>query len=315
MAIFSHRFSKYEDGTMKKIFTVDSEPECVYRISILEEDWDQQKSRLISRWIKNFRNGQRDIFRWGILERIQKDNTFSNESTLVCSFCKKCFRHRSGLSKHKKICKNIPCSQITISQKNKSSTMSSTVISSVTDEMRSFGRENPRWVTSELLYGVLSNLPSAIPIMMRTKHFNDKFPENRNIRIDTKRNLEHRLQVFEEGRWMVKGSKQTFYKVLIDICDILSDALEEDRKKYSDEDEDDMTEGDDYDEEQEDGHIGREIRRLRNSDHFIRKINRIRPIWEKFREKIDDSSQRVDLWEDLKTLLLDRQLAIEQGFT
>jgi hypothetical protein len=295
--MFSHRFSKYEDGTMKKIFMLESDPESIYRISVQESNWDIQVSRMISRWIRRFKDGKRDGFRWGTLEKIPKDEFFSSEDTIVCSFCKKTFKYKSGFSKHKKQCKETIANQI--------------IPCDAHNDIRSYGKENPRWLTSELLYGVLSHIPSAIPTMMKIKHFNDKFPENRNIRIDTKRNLDNRLQVFEEGRWMIKGSKQTFYKVLINICDILSDALEEDEKEGHSEPKTDET---DSDSENEDRHICREIRRLRNSNRFLQKINRIRPLWEKFRDQIRDPSQRVDLWEDLKTLLLDRQLAIEQGF-
>jgi hypothetical protein len=298
--MYSHRFSRYEDGTMKKIFMVDSEPDDIYRISVPETQWSVQISRIISRWVRKFKKGKRDPFRWGTIEKIPKDEFLNEETTIICSYCKKSFKYKSGFSKHKKQCIS---NQIILKETPNSPEQDQTT--------RTFGKENPRWLTSELLYGVLSNIPNGIPIMMRNKHFNDRFPENRNIRIDTRRNIDNRLQVFEEGRWMVKGSKQTFYKVLINICDILSDALEEEDEK----DDSDVDDGNDSeDSENEDRHIGREIKRLRSSTRFLRKINRIRPLWEKFRDQIQDPTQRVDLWEDLKTFLLDRQLAIEQGF-
>lgn len=278
---------------------IEGEPDNIYRISVPEDQWNIQVSRTISRWIRKFRAGRKDPFRWGTIETIPKDQFVNEEPMIVCSYCKKTFKYKSGFSKHKKHCKESMCNQIVLSEQPKEEE----------NPTRHFGKENPRWLTSDLLYGVLSNIPNGIPIMMKTKHFNDNFPENRNIRIDTRRNIDHRLQVFEEGRWMVKGSKQTFYKVLINICDILSDALEEEDEKDQDTDYESGS-----DSEDEERHIGREIRRLRSSSRFLRKINRIRPLWEKFREQIQDPTQRVDLWEDLKTFLLDRQLAIEQGF-
>lgn len=301
--MYSHRFSKYEDGTMKKVFMIDTEPSHVYRISVPEDQWDIQISRTISRWIQKLKKGRKEPFRWGTIEVIPKDEFISEETMIICSYCKKTFKYKSGFSKHKKHCKESMCNQIVLSDPT---TQDHQDISG--SPTRHFGKENPRWLTSDLLYGVLSNLPNGIPFMMKTKHFNDKFPENKNIRIDTRRNIDNRLQVFEEGRWTIKGSKQTFYKVLINICDILSDALEEEDVD-KDHDSDSCS-----DSEDEEHHIGREIRRLRSSNRFLRKINRIRPLWEKFREQIQDPTQRVDLWEDLKTFLLDRQLAIEQGF-
>jgi hypothetical protein len=56
-----------------------------------------------------------------------------------------------------------------------------------------------------------------------------------------------------------------------------------------------------------------EILKLRKSQRFINKLKNIQPIWEDFKDKTQDDSCRNELWEDLKTLLLDRQMAIEQG--
>ena len=289
----SHRFAKYEDGSMKKVFSIDSDPEHIYRISVPEKDWTNQVSRSISRWIKRFKEGRGDSFRWGKIEKISKEEFFGSDNVMICSFCKRSFRYKSGFSKHKKICKHAKQNQITLRNER------------ISDTPRTFGEENPKWLTSELLYGVLNNLPKAIQIMIRTKHFNDKFPENQNLRIDSKQGLDHRLQVFEEGRWTIKNSKQTFYKVLINICDILSDALEE---------EEEIKEDADDESDEDEGHIDKEIKRLRTSERFLHKINQIRPLWESIREKIGNADDRVDLWEDLKTLLLDRHLAIQQGF-
>jgi hypothetical protein len=49
-------------------------------------------------------------------------------------------------------------------------------------------------------------------------------------------------------------------------------------------------------------------------ERFQEKISRIRPIWEEFEEKmkIQDTKTIESLWDDLKTLLLDKQLELEQ---
>lgn len=291
----THRFMKYPDNTMKKVFVLADDPEHVYRISVPQENWCERVRKSCSKWVKTMNDNNFTPFRWGTLEKI-KHCDFHTMPRLVCNDCKKTFTSKCGFSRHKKICKELEIHKFQMVSQEDIPTPS---------VIRTFGKENPKWLTSDLLYGVLNNIQQAIPVMMKTKHFNDKFPENKNIRIDTRRSIDSRLQVFEEGRWMIKGSRHTFYKVLISICDILSDALEE---------EDMPEDGEDSDSDSEDRHIGREIRRLRNSDRFIKKINRIRPLWNKFREKIQNPEQRTDLWEDLKTLLLDRQLAIEQGY-
>lgn len=299
--MLSHRFLKFPDGTLKKVFTIVNDETHIYRISVKQSEWCESVRKNCHRWIKLFEKGDISPFRWGILERIEKQQ-YITDNHQICIDCKKLFKTRKGLMKHKHVCKNSTSEMI----------LKEDSINHITKETRTFGKENPKWLTSDLLYGVLNNIQDAIPVMMRNKHFNDKFPENKNIQIDSKRNINERLQVFEEGRWAIRGSRQTFYKVLVNMCDILSDALEDDE---TNEQNSVVKDGTDSDSDNEDKHIGREIRRLRNCDKFIRKINKIRPLWHKFREKISNPEQRTDLWEDLKTLLLDKQLAIEQGFS
>ena len=298
-----HRFMKFPDGTMKKSFIVRETDNNIHRISVPIIDWNNTVRIACSRWIKSIKLGNNIPFRWGTYEIIPTIDV-PDTNTFICNDCKKVFKSRKWFSDHIKICKSQSKDLVVQYQKPLENV--------VEKQIRQFGKENTKWVTSDLLYGALNNLHNAIPVMMRKKHFNDKFPENKNIRIDTKRDLDHRMQVFEEGRWLIKGSKQTFYKVLVSICDILSEALEEDEGLMDTVNE--IIKEDDGDSSDEEEHIGREIRRLRNYDNFIKRINKIRPLWHQFREKIRNAEQRTDLWEDLKTLLLDRQLAIEQGF-
>jgi hypothetical protein len=47
----------------------------------------------------------------------------------------------------------------------------------------------------------------------------------------------------------------------------------------------------------------------------MEKVKMIRPLWEGFKTKMDelhDPELMTELWEDLKTFLLDRKLCIEQ---
>lgn len=302
-----HRFMKFPDGTMKKSFILENDQQHIHRISVPLEEWNNTLRVYCHKWMKNLSKGKVAPFRWGTYEKIEITQ-LSNERQFICNDCKKTFVCRRGFCNHKKTCKSQTTALVVQNTQD-----TNPLHNAVQKETRNFGKENPKWVTSDLLYGALSNLKHAIPVMMKKKHFNDNFPENKNLRIDTRRDLDHRMQVFEEGRWIIKGSKQTFYKVLVSICDILSEALEEDEELLQSFNE--LTSDNENDSDDEDVHIGREIRRLRNCDKFMRKINKIRPLWHKFREKISNPDQRTDLWEDLKTLLLDRQLAIEQGFS
>jgi hypothetical protein len=165
-------------------------------------------------------------------------------------------------------------------------------------QIRALGDENPNWLTPEILHRVVRNINKAIPLVMEKKHFNNDFPENKNIKVYNQRDINKRLRVYENGRWRIKDSKQTFYQVLVEIYDVLSDALCS---------EDELDEGENT--------LTEDIKNLRRSENFIRKIQRIRPIWEDYFKRYQDGDKELldDYWEDLKTLLLDRQLAIEQG--
>jgi hypothetical protein len=240
-----------------------------------------------------------------------------------CVGCGRSYSSRSGLWKHEQL-----CNSLLISHKSVSSTSSLRTnprelgnvagiqeasrggiqiqnnnqnIQNINITLRDFGKENPDWLTENILYSILGNVSNAIPMMMQKKHFNEAFPENMNLRLNTKNDMNHRLQVWEGGKWRIRDSKETFYKVVIEIYDILSDAL-------SDRDDDDV----------EDTSIHPEIRKARKSKRFIEKVEKIKPLWEDFREKIetqaegDDNDVLKDLWEDLKTFLLDRKLCLEQ---
>jgi len=240
----------------------------------------------------------------------------------TCEQCKKIFKTTGGLSKHRKKCSTTQLHSILPSFDsdtttgnirehgpviNVSENQNVTVNIQNNITLREFGKENPRWLTSSFLYNVIQDIPRAIPRLLERKHFNDEFPENKNLRIDTRRSIDKRLQVYETGRWKIKDSKQTFYRVLLEIYDILCDALENDL-------EDSLPDPDDNRTPEEQSHISNEIKKLKTNQRFIQKLERIRPVWDDFREKINDHDHRNELWEDLKTLLLDRHLAIEQGF-
>jgi hypothetical protein len=164
-------------------------------------------------------------------------------------------------------------------------------------QLRDFGDENPKWFNASFLDSLMYNIQKAIPRMMKEKHFNDDFPENQNIRIHKERDMKKRLQVFKNGRWNIKDGQKVFYDVIIQLYEIISDALSPEI----------YLEG-------EKGEINREVLKAMRQERFQEKISRIRPIWEEFEEKmkIQDTKTIESLWDDLKTLLLDKQLELEQ---
>lgn len=212
-----------------------------------------------------------------------------------CESCGILYKSRSGLYRHTKRCKTYLDKALTNIRETTTTTNVNVQINN-NIQVRNLGEENPQWLTSKILNQVLADIGSAIPRLMEKKHFNDDFPENKNIRVTNLRDMNKFLQVFEGGRWRIRDSKYTFYRVINEIYDVLSDALTDEV------DSDDDT-------------ISEQVKLTRRSQRFIEKVNKIRPMWEKFEEGLTNADPKImdELWKDLKILLMDRQLAIEQG--
>jgi hypothetical protein len=275
-------------------------------LKVPPEIWSHTTSNAIGRWLQkiNLHTIEKEEFMWGIID-ITKPSHFEIN---ICPICQKQYYSRSGLFRHKKECKEMNIASSTTSSSShipQPTTTTQTFVQNNTNivinnniELRNYGDENPNWLTTNILYQVIGDLNRAIPKLMEKKHFNDEFPENKNLRLHTRKDVDKILQVFENGRWRVRNSKQIFYRVIVDIYDVLSEALTE-------QEEDDQNQL-----------LTDDIRKARRTERFIKKIERIRPIWDEFEERIQSADKSVmdELWNDLKVLLMDRHLAIEQGY-
>ena len=325
------RFVNDASGNMRRIVMIS--PGIYYVVTIPCSCWNRNTSKLLSKAISNLKKGNSWNSEIGEIIQISDPSKYiSLEMNHICDKCNRRFKSNQGYARHRSNCKSInivirhetsPSSenqtQITSqsSQPSQPITAQNVTIQNTTYNIqnniviRDIGKENPKWLTSKLLYQIMNDIPKAIPRLMERKHFNDAFPENKNIRVDTRRDINRRLQVFEDGRWRIRDSKQTFYRVLVDIYDILCDALEGDGEGDTESSDTTNTTAVDDDDER---YTKEEILKLRKSQRFLNKLKNIQPIWEEFKDKTQDESCRNELWEDLKTLLLDRQMAIEQGF-
>jgi len=285
----------------------------VYSVSINIDDWDKNTNKKVLRWIQAHEKCLTSPFPHGILT-YEPDITPDMLIHNLCENCGKILHTLKTKSKHMESCtskkgtimrvedelsnpRTTTETSITNNNNNNIQTQNNVYVQN-NIEIRDFGKENPKWLTTTLLHQMMDNIYRAIPTMMEKKHFNDAFPENKNLRMSTTKDLNKRIQVYSDGRWHYRNSKQTFYKALIDIYEIMSDALSED----------------DIDEDDED--VPNEIKELKRSRRFMYKMRQIRPVWKTFQDKIDDYDKSLmdEYWEDLKTLLLDKQLGIEQGF-
>lgn len=295
------RFTKDKDtNTFQKRYIVQ---DSVYRVIIPVDDWHKTIHNKIIRWINTNTQCLSRPFPFGTIQ-YEEHITPDMVTKHACEKCGKIFQCLKNKLGHMKICtyergmivstkteeRNIRTeAPITHHIENQNVYIQNNI------ELRDLGKENPNWLTTTLLHQVMDNIYRAIPTLMEKKHFNDEFPENKNLRLASSRDINKRFQVYANGRWRLRDSKQTFYKVLVDIYEVMSDALSED------EDDDDVPD---------------KIKEFQRSERFLRKIRRIRPIWKTFQDKMNEHDQEImnEYWEDLKTLLLDKQLGIEQGF-
>jgi hypothetical protein len=328
------RFINDSSGNMRRIILIS--PGVYYVITIPCANWNRHSSKILSKAIGNLKKGHTWNLEIGTITQISDPSKYiSLDMNHICDKCNRRFKTNQGYTRHRSNCKSIniiiqrdarrDAGENNSAQSSQPITAQNVTIQNNTYNIqnniviRDIGKENPKWLTSKLLYQIMNDIPKAIPKLMEKKHFNDAFPENKNIRVDTRRDINRRLQVFEDGRWRIRDSKQTFYRVLVDIYDILCDALEgdgegeceiESDKSFTTTDPSLNLNGDD-----DERYTKEEILKLRKSQRFLNKLKNIQPIWEDFKDKTQqDESCRNELWEDLKTLLLDRQMAIEQGY-
>jgi len=291
----------------------------IIELRIPIDTWNRKISLAVNKWIQRHKNIKSvdiecDMFRWGTIKIFTPDNIchICQDMSHICNKCGILYKSRSGLYRHMRNCDkersiviNGVFNDINVRGKVSQNVSVSNIQINNTIQIRNIGEENPDWLTSQILYQVIGDVEKVIPKLMEKKHFNDEFPENKNIRVNNLRDMNKFLQVFENGRWRVKDSKHTFYRVITEIYDVLSEALT-DEPDESDEDED---------EDENKDSINEVARTSRRSERFISKVNKIRPMWEEFQDKIQSLDPEImeELWKDLKMLLMDRQLAIEQG--
>lgn len=180
--------------------------------------------------------------------------------------------------------------------------------------INNFGFENPRWLSADVLRRGLLDYEYKFLFhrMLKQKHFNDKFPDNKNIRIckdDEK--VSKRINIFEENKWRVKRLAyivdELYYTLYGEIDEFLN--LENLPEPKDDED-DDTQETDDT--------IDNESYRKREYKKFINY-----PFWKRFKEttlkmlqeymhtihndKAELQKFQDDLLEELQILLLNEE--------
>jgi hypothetical protein len=73
--------------------------------------------------------------------------------------------------------------------------------------INNYGDENTKYITNDFILNLLNKPYSAIPELIKYTHFNDKHPENQNIKLTNKK--EPYIKVLKNKKWELVDRKDT----------------------------------------------------------------------------------------------------------
>jgi hypothetical protein len=284
----------------------------LYRISISKDKWNNSNRQVINKWLKQHPD-LKSTFPYGYIRQEQGINIYDVKNN-GCEFCGKKCSDFKGKKRHMKNCKHkdtvkeeppsdiVPLENTRIQQggniihnnNNNNITINNNTYVQICD----FGNENQKWLTKDLLKCLYLDRKSAVKHLIRNRHFNDRFPENQNIRIDNKNNMNKRLQVYSKGKWRVRETKPVIDLAFINTHEIISDLLNIDEPPFDDD------------------HQSQVIKEFQSTDKFQSMYNRLLKKWEDFGACIEkEDTEFQEYWEYIKTLLLDQKLILDQKNT
>lgn len=305
------RFQRQSDNTFVRYITCNN---TTYKIVVPEDMWNTYNiTNHTKYWIRKTKEGKNPVFKYGTVVETEYVPFYTDEYTHICDMCERKYKTRSGLLKHIRNHHSSSQSQADFSGNIQSPIINRT-INNITNNtiqinvpIRNFTDENPMWLTRDLFMEVIHNIPSAIPRLIQEKHFNEKFPENRNIRIDNKRDIRKRLQVYDSGRWKLKDRPDVEFKIIVQMYDMLNDLIEMITDDNTDDEDDDDTSS-------LDKRIEYIARKIRASQFRSMRVRRMVREWKEFSRTLDDDFERTiaPFNDKLDTLLLDNELRIQQ---
>jgi len=301
------RFAINIDGTYIKYISIGG---IHYKITVSKEEWDTIPHRKIKDHINYWKKDPTRKLRYGKYEVI--DNIPTTQ-IFICEGCSKSYKTRAGYINH--IHNHHKEAHIEHSTELSNIRTEAPITNITTNNniqinlppLRNFNEENQNWLTHEVIMEAIRDIPTAIPYLIKEKHFNDKFPENQNLRIENKRSIRKRLKVYDGGMWRLKDRPEVEYRLIEQVYHVLFDFVEM------------MTEEDDEEEIDDDASpIERRIasitRRIRTSELRIARVRQSLRGWERFKDSIEgDYDKTIEPFKDkMDTFLLDNELKIEQ---
>jgi hypothetical protein len=282
--------------------------EKVFTISIYKDNWNKKTSYNINYWLKK----NKDLtatFPYGII-KLEKTVNINDVVQNRCEYCGKKLKNFNTKTKHMEKCKHkdskkenthdelVTAHNVREPVHNTNITNHNITVNNTYLQICDYGKENQEWLTKDLLSSVFLDRKTAVKNLIRNKHFNENFPENQNIRIDNKNNMNKRLQVFSRGKWRVRETKPVIDLAFINTHEIISDLLNIDEPPFDDD------------------HQAQVIKEFQSTDKFQSMYSRLMRKWEDFGACLkEEDSEFQEYWEYIKTLLLDKKLLLDQQTT
>jgi hypothetical protein len=101
-----------------------------------------------------------------------------------------------------------------------------------TIKINNFGEENLSMLNDAFMKNMIQLPFTAIPKKIKKIHFNDKYPENKNIRLLNKK--DNKLQVLKNNKWIYVKKKDTIKQLINDKNYILDDYYENNKEQFDD---------------------------------------------------------------------------------
>jgi hypothetical protein len=300
-----NRFHKTEYGTRRKYIKIKDN---IYQIDVSNELWESMPSSKITDHIRYWSSHPDTPLKYGTATPI---DSIPDHQDHTCSICDKKYKTRKGLLKHISSLHSTPEEPLTetpstpevTTQNIEHQTINQTNNIQQNITIRPFGKENPKWITEKVIIDALRNIPGAIMNLVKEKHFNDKFPENRNVELCSEFRNRY-LTVQEDSRKKVVDRKAMFLRMCDNACDAVTTTLE----SYSEPP--DSDESDDEDESPEDRRCRLVASRIRRSEQFSAVVDRYIDKWQDYVAEVehDEVLKKADHY--ITMLLLDLKLAL-----
>jgi hypothetical protein len=111
------------------------------------------------------------------------------------------------------------------SHNNNNNTINNTI------NINNYGNENLGMLTNKFMSAMIDRPYTAIPKMIKKIHFNDNYPENKNIRMLNKK--DNKIQIIENGEWTYVDKEETIDMLVGDKNYQLDEYYEKNKSNFT----------------------------------------------------------------------------------